>query len=82
MSPLIHTDHLALTAEDLEGLGAVCLWIKVLSNSILEQVAHTFEGECKIVVYGIKQMLQPKCVSIIPNAAHSKHAMNALSSSR
>jgi len=37
-----------------------------------EQVAHTFEGEFEIVVDGIKQVLRPGSVSIIPpHAVHS-----------
>jgi quercetin dioxygenase-like cupin family protein len=37
-----------------------------------EQVAHIFQGEFEIVVDGVKQVLRPGSVSVIPpNAAHS-----------
>jgi quercetin dioxygenase-like cupin family protein len=41
-----------------------------------EQVAHTFEGEFEIIVDGIRQLLRPGSVSIIPpNAVHSGRAI-------
>ena len=41
-----------------------------------EQVAHTFEGEFEIVVAGIKQVLRPGSVTIIPpHAVHSGRAI-------
>jgi quercetin dioxygenase-like cupin family protein len=41
-----------------------------------EQVAHTFEGEFEIVVDGVKQVLRPGSVSIIPpHALHSGRAI-------
>jgi len=41
-----------------------------------EQVAHTFAGEFEIIVDGVKQILRPGSVSIIPpNAVHSGVAL-------